>query len=199
MSSKKTNPQNSNVLGQPENVKTVNQETQQNALAFSDQEDKNVGNWTKITSDRSARRILRREALAQREKKYFTPSNSERKGSDPSFNEQRFLRSKAFSLAEDERKQNEFNSLEAKVTSLSSTLDKLLLMLQGQAAAMLPNQQISQAAITTSPTKSEGENEKSNVPHFNVNSPSTPTSPTAASFKDALGRKIPFRSQQICF
>ena len=166
----------------PENVKMDDNEDKQDVLAFPHEEDKNAGIWTEVTSDKTARRIQRQEVLAQPEKKNSTPPNSERKGIDPSFTEQRSLklRSKVMAsakLSEDERQQNQLNALEAKINSISSTLDKLLLMLQGQTATMLPNQQIAQAAITTSPTKPEGDKEKSNVPHFNVNSPSSPVSP----------------------
>ena len=157
----------------PENVKMDDNEDKQDVLAFPHEEDKNAGIWTEVTSDKTARRIQRQEVLAQPEKKNSTPPNCERKGIDPSFTEQRSLklRSKVMAsakLSEDERQQNQLNALEAKINSISSTLDKLLLMLQGQTATMLPNQQIAQAAITTSPTKPEGDKEKSNVPHFTL-------------------------------
>ena len=126
MSPNKTNPQFTNFPGKPENVKKVSQERKQDVLALPDQEGKNAGPLTEVTSDSSARRIKRQEALAQRGEKYFTPSISERKGIDPSFTGQRSSKSRSklvmavAKLAEDEREQNQINALEAKINSLSS-------------------------------------------------------------------------------
>jgi hypothetical protein len=191
MSSKKTNPQITNFPSQPENVETVDQERKQDAPALRHEEGKEAGIWTEVTSDKTAKRIKRLGVLAQQEKKNSTPPKQERR-INPSFTEQRFRRATALSLAE-ERKQDkkQLNTLQEQVVSLSSTLDKILLMLKNQTATMPSNQPIAQAAIVNSPPKSEGDNEKSNVPHFNVNSPSSPVSSNAGSFKDALGRRSP--------
>ena len=189
MSSKTTNPQITNFPSQPENVETVDQERKQDAPALRHEEGKEAATWTKVISDKTAKRIKRLEVLAQPEKKNSTPPKQERRV-NPSFTEQRFRRATALSLYE-ERKQDkmQLNTLQEQVVSLSSTLDKLLQMLQNQTATVLSNQPIAQAAIVNSPPKSEGDKEKSNVPHFNVNSPSSPVSSNAGSFKDALGRR----------
>ena len=121
MSSKKTNPQITNFPSQPENVKTADQERKDDAPALRHEEGKDASTWTKVISDKTVKRIKRQAVLAQQlqeKKNNSTPPIRER-SVDPSFTEQRFLRAKALSQKEEERKQNQFNSLEAKVVSLS--------------------------------------------------------------------------------
>ena len=122
---------------QPENVKTADQEVKRSSNLPTAEAVGEAGTWTKVFKGKqTTRRGLRDVAvLNSDEMKFSTPSPpSGRNGSIPPSIESTSsstIKAKAKAKAKEEKSQKECVALQAQVATLSTTLERLMAMLEG--------------------------------------------------------------------
>ena len=156
---------------QPEKVKTEDQEVKR-SFALPVQADEEAGTWTKVFKGKQTTRGIRSRDVAVLKssgKLFSTPSPpSGHVGSTPQSIERKSS-STIKAKAKEEKSQNEIAALQAQVATLSTTLERLMAMLEGT-KVNVPNG-------TKSPERAP--------------SPSVVDTPDA-SYKKARGQKFSF-------